>query len=68
MRIGLLVHIATPPCIATSGRSFILRPSVPLSFPSQAIAQILMAKPEQLGVILEAIQNLNAGKMLLAGA
>ena len=30
--------------------------------------QILMAKPEQLGVILEAIQNLNAGKMLLAGA
>ena len=34
----------------------------------QAIAQIQMAKPEQLGVILEAIQNLNAGKMLLAGA
>ena len=33
MYIGLLVHIATPPCIATSGRSFILRPSVPLSFP-----------------------------------
>ncbi|MDI1495079.1 MAG: hypothetical protein K8823_385 [Cenarchaeum symbiont of Oopsacas minuta] len=34
----------------------------------QAISQIQMAKPEQLGAILDVLQNLNAGKILLANA